>query len=485
MLKDPSGPFRDCVSRIDPSAFFQNCLYDVCLYQGKGSMQCKSLTAYTTACQAKGITVYPWRTSSFCIQCPANSHYDICVSGCPTNCQNLTIYESCNAPCQEGCTCDSGYVVSGVQCVPLSQCGCQYKDRYYKIGQVFYPDGLCAEECVCNGKDGVSCKQFTCGPQEKCEVKNGVRSCQPTAKGVCSISGDPHYNTFDNDTFTFQGTCTYIAAEGCHLEGTHLSPFSVVVENEKWYAMSDDPNVSVAKLVAVEVYGMIIILRRNQIGLVMVNGAMTNLPLNLNNGQIKVFQDGTNDVILTDFGLKVTYDLVYHVTITVPSNYYGKTCGLCGNFNGKKGDEFQLPDGKTTKDLNAFGAAWKVSVPGVVCDNGCSGDVCPKCDPSKQPTIESDCSIITNPNGPFAACQSIIDPAPYFRDCVYDVCIVGSTGNTKMLCHSIAAYMIDCQNVGVQVQNWRSANFCRKYSKAQKVRQTNYSFNKVRKQITG
>lgn len=189
---------------------------------------------------------------------------------------------------------------------------------------------------------------------------------------------------------------------------------------------------------------------------------MMNLPVNFNDGQIVIQQTGAKDVISTNFGLKVTYDLVYHVTVTVPSNYYNKTCGLCGDFNGDSNDEFMLPDGGLTRDVTTFGAAWKVGVPGVVCDDGCVGDSCPTCPANETAIIESDCSIITNPKGPFAACQAVLDPQPYYRDCIYDVCVAGAQG-TKMLCHSINAYVIDCQDIGVNVSNWRTSSFCRKY----------------------
>nr|XP_046181870.1 IgGFc-binding protein-like [Oncorhynchus gorbuscha] len=456
-IRDPKGPFRNCHAKVDPSSFFDDCVYDVCLNNGNKNTLCSSLQTYTAACQQNGAEVFAWRSKDFCeFKHPANSHYKICANGCPATCNSMSAPTSCKTLCQEGWACDAGFILSGDQCVPLSQCGCLYNDRYYKNGQVFHPNGLCQEECTCNGK--VNCVKFSCGPHETCEVKNGVRDCQAVGKGVCTISGDPHYKTFDNSLYDFQGTCTYTAAQGCYLEGTRLNPFSVVVENEKWYAMSNNPKVSVAKLVAVEVYGNTLVLRKNQAGMIMVNGIMMSLPVNLNNGAVQAYQEGTYDVITTDFGLRVTYDLVYHIIVTVPGNYRGKTCGLCGNFNDNKNDEFQLPDGKLTKDLLTFGAAWKISVPHVVCEDGCSGDFCPKCEAKKKLIFEADCSIITNPQGPFVACHNVIDPTSYFRDCVYDVCL--SEGDRKVLCQSISAYMIDCQDFGVNISNWRTATFC-------------------------
>ncbi|CAL8294929.1 unnamed protein product [Merluccius merluccius] len=460
LIRDPKGPFQNCHAIVPPGGFFKDCVDDVCNNNGNLHSFCDSLHLYTITCQQAGVEVDQWRTNDFCpkldFKHPNNSHYEHCAGVCHIICDVGSPPVGCKKPCQEGWVCNDEFLLSGDVCVPIEQCGCMHKDKYYKHGQIFYPHGQCQEECTCNGT--VQCQKFSCGAHEKCEVKNGIRSCQPVGKGVCSISGDPHYNTFDNSTYDFQGTCTYTAAKACNLNGTRLPAFSVAVENERWYAMTSNPKVSVAKLVSVTVYGNTLILRKNQIGMIMLNGIMTTIPLNINEKQVQVYQEGTYYLILTDFGLRVTYDMIYHITVTVPGNYRGRTCGLCGNFNDNKADEFQLPGGKVTKDLLSFGAAWKVAVPGVVCEDGCSGDICPKCDASKKEVFEKDCQILTDPQGPFAACHNVIDPNSYYRDCVYDVCL--AVGDRKVLCDSISAYMMDCQAIGVTILTWRTPAFC-------------------------
>ena len=117
---------------------------------------------------------------------------------------------------------------------------------------------------LCKCRQAV-CKEFTCGPNEKCEVADGVQKCQPVGSGVCVASGDPHYTSFDGLHFDFQGTCTYTLAKGCGLEGTHLVAFSVQVENERW-TPAWWRRVSVTELVAVEVYGYTLIMRENTPG---------------------------------------------------------------------------------------------------------------------------------------------------------------------------------------------------------------------------
>lgn len=150
-----------------------------------------------------------------------------------------------------------------------------------------------------------------------------------------------------------------------------------------------------------------------------------HLPLSLSGGAVQVFQEGFHYIITTDFGLHVTYDLVYHVTITVPGNYRGKKSGLCGSFNGKPGDDLLLPNGKLLKDVTTFGKSWKVVIPAscvMVAPRTPVPSVTCQRAVFEKPYY---CGVITAPNGPFATCHSKLDPKPYFNDCIFDVCASG------------------------------------------------------------
>ncbi|KAK1155043.1 IgGFc-binding protein-like isoform X1 [Acipenser oxyrinchus oxyrinchus] len=55
-ITDPSGPFRDCLGVVDPKRFFENCVYDVCIYKGLQSILCQSIASYVATCQEVGPT---------------------------------------------------------------------------------------------------------------------------------------------------------------------------------------------------------------------------------------------------------------------------------------------------------------------------------------------------------------------------------------------------------------------------------------------
>ncbi len=194
-----------------------------------------------------------------------------------------------------------------------------------------------------------------------------------------------------------------------------------------------------------------------------VNGVLTNLPYSsksLNGSLVQAYKDGVNYVITTGFGLRVTHDLSNYVTVTIPGNYRHTTCGLCGDFDGDPSNDLRLPDGNVTQDVNVFRSAWKVDVPGAVCEDGCEGDACLDCNPRLKAIFEKPpyCGVLVDPNGPFAACHAMLNYSTYLNDCVFDAC--ASDGNSKVVCDSVARYAFSCHTAGVIIQNWRTDSFC-------------------------
>ncbi|XP_061452964.1 IgGFc-binding protein-like [Rhineura floridana] len=459
LLVDKKGPFRECHGRIDPEMFFLDCVYDYCMFNGQKAVLRHIIAAYAAACQTLQVTIYIWRIHILWKPvCPRNSHYELCARSCQQTCSSLYSSLPCSAPCKEGCVCNEGFVLSGDRCVPMSQCGCVYQEQYYSAGQIFYPTHKCNVQCVCQAGGAVTCKEFSCGPDEECRVVDGIQKCQPVGSATCSISGDPHYVSFDGVHFNFQGTCTYILAKTAVAGEKNLTAFTVVEENEA----SENAKVSATKMVSVDVYGITLTLMQNKKGQIKVNGVFRSLPVALSDGHLRAYQHGTKVIIQTDFDLVASYDLAYRVTVTVPGTYRGQMRGLCGNYNGKKDDELLLPDGRTTSDIAAFGAAWKVPVPGAdgSCSDGCSGNNCPACEEKKKDIFKQRnyCGILTASDSPFSACHSKVDPNVYFSNCIYDLCL--GNGDSQALCQSIQSYASACQEARIPIQPWRSPSFC-------------------------
>ncbi|XP_044847312.1 IgGFc-binding protein-like isoform X2 [Mauremys mutica] len=451
-----SGPFKGCHSKVDPHGYFVDCVHGYCVLSGRENNVCQAIAGYAEACQEAGAMVHPWRTMKFCSpSCPQNSHYEFCSSSCDLTCSSLYAPVQCTSRCKEGCVCDEGFVLSGDLCVPFSQCGCLHRGLYYQAGETFHPSGSCEEQCVCQAGGEVVCKAFSCGSGEQCRVVDGVQKCHPFGSATCSASGQSHYLSFDGVSFDFQGTCTYILAKTC-TDASHLTPFTISVEKEDWGTR----NMSVAKLVSIQVYGITLTLLQNKQGLVMVNSMSHNLPVIVADGRLRAYQHGTNILVQTNFGLTVSYDLVYQTRVTISESYEGETCGLCGNYNGQEDEEFLLPDGRTVPDAAAFGSAWEVQIPGASCTDRCAGNSCPVCEEKKKEVFKwhNSCGLLTDPDGPFAACHGTVSPSVYQSNCLYDLCL--GNGDAQVLCHSIHSYVTACQEAGAPILPWRNTTFC-------------------------
>ncbi|XP_075764385.1 IgGFc-binding protein-like [Pelodiscus sinensis] len=454
IIADSAGPFKVCNKPADAHVHMKNCMQDMCATQGIHETLCQVLRSYAQQCQSRSIAIKPWRQQAACeLICPPNSHYELCGPSCPASCAHPAVPSRCRTACQEGCQCDPGFVLSGTDCVPREQCGCTHNGRYHLAGESFWEGENCQRLCRCNGSShAVQCSSAACAPGESCGTRRGVYGCHERTNGICWASGLPHYTTFDGKRYDFQGTCRYVFAELCAASKS-LPFFRVEVKNENL------PHVPVAVTseVFVLVSGVEIHLQRGQHGTVQVNGVTLSLPVHLQRSGILVYQAGFHTVVQADSGLNVSYDLAHSLFVSLPPEYRGQTCGLCGNFNGAAQDDFVTHNGSLGKDAFHFAADWKSeAVPG--CDDGCR-DSCPVCDDEESLVqSKSQCWVIQDPDGPFSSCHSQVEPGPYLSDCIFDLCVSGGAGNA--LCESIQTYAAACQRANITISPWRSEAFC-------------------------
>ncbi|MFT7798515.1 hypothetical protein Z043-102950 [Arapaima gigas] len=278
--------------------------------------------------------------------------------------------------------------------------------------------------------------------------------------GTCWAMGDPHYRTFDGQYFTFMGNCTYIMAKNCHVDSKHPA-FQVEARNEN----GANSQVTSVGMVNVKVYGTTVTIVQNEFGYVRVNYEVWSLPISIERGNNKaiLYQSGMSVIMEADFGLTVQYDWQQYMVITVPDSFAGKVCGLCGNFNGKHGDDLTTPNGAEASSVVALGKSWRVrDAPGdATCHDQCSGQ-CEDCKSNLFNHLEGEvfCGLLSHiMDGPFKSCNAVIEPKFYKQMCLYDFCM--GEGVKEYICDTLQVYTDACQRAGVKVHDWRKLAHCR------------------------
>ncbi|XP_068590666.1 IgGFc-binding protein-like [Cebidichthys violaceus] len=478
IIKAQQGPFAGCHATVKPTPDYDACVREMSTDKGGADILCRHIQNYVTACQLAGTKISEWRSDTFCpVKCPAGSHYELCTSSCSSTCFSLQESEPCPV-CQEGCQCDDDLMSDGVRCVPVEECGCVVDGQYYGTGKsVLLED--CSKRCVCQSgqfscnstsckedeecrnRDGTvgcystdPCAEVKCRVKEHCEVSEGQGVCVPDSKALCWATGDPHYKSFDDFSYSFQGTCTYVLVNTTGLDPS-LPEVTVITKNE----LRGNPDGSFVRSATVEMLGHQITLPTTDRGFILVDGIRSELPVSLEEGRISITQSGIRGTILSDFGVEVTFDWSTLVMVSISSSYYGNVAGLCGNYNGDKEDDLTTADGSPAVNVTQWAGTWSIEDYDPFCYHYCE-DECPQC--SEEDRIKYTgpeyCGIMSDKKGPFSGCHGSMSVAEVVSDCLYDVCI--NEGRKEVLCEALSSYMAECQEMGVSVLAWRQLSNC-------------------------
>ena len=136
-------------------------------------------------------------------------------------------------------------------------------------------------------------------------------------------------------------------------------------------------------------------------------------------------------------------------------------CGLCGNYDGDKANDFYGRDGTglVHGDGQAFGDDWRVG--GL---RACS--VLPRdmptvserhCTQTWEAKIKSDRNCNALNSTLFHSCLSRVNPSYYYDACKLDMC---ECPGDRCHCEVLTAYARECERAGVIVHNWRQETGC-------------------------
>ncbi|KAM8849735.1 uncharacterized protein AB9W97_021314 isoform 2-T2 [Spinachia spinachia] len=299
--------------------------------------------------------------------------------------------------------------------------------------------------CLCPGGQ-LSCSPSRCPEGHTCSPQRGPST------GTCTVHSHTDCSTFDGVVFRFVAPCTYTLAKTCSLSEA-MPMFTVEVVNEQ----SWDSFLPTVEQVVVKMGNFRVSLLKRETSRIVVNGIWKKLPLRLGSGTVNIKSNPAAVELGTSFGLLVSYDNAGAVHVTLPSLYSDKVCGLCGNYNHDRRDDFRKPDGTIDQTATAFADSWQSGPVTSPCETVL---VPHQCDPLQVEEYASEqyCGGLHSSSGPFADCLSVLEGESYFRGCVASMC--SSHGDPAVLCGALQAYSDICQDAGGSVPIWRNSSYC-------------------------
>ncbi|MEQ2161771.1 hypothetical protein GOODEAATRI_012952 [Goodea atripinnis] len=453
-----SESWSSCIELIDPEAYIQACVKDMCGCSNNTNdfCVCSTLSEYSRQCSHAGGQPPNWRTPQFCAkQCPYNMVYEESGSPCMDTCTNQDTSSLCEDHKMDGCFCPSGTVLDDISergCIAQSECQCKHV-KIYNPGEVYLRD---REECTCfEGRwDCISLETLA----------------------TCAVEEGSHFTTFDGKTYTFHGDCYYTLAK-VESKDEASPTFTLLAQLVPCAHQQFDTCMKALKILLNNDKNNVLTFTSD--GAIKQNMQTVTLPYY--SGDISIFHASSFHILMqTRFGLQIQIQHVplMQVYISLEQSYKSKTRGLCGNFNMILSDEMKTPQGIVEGTAATFSNSWKANLM-------CS-DRQERLDDPCSLSLESElyakhwCALLLSPNSTFAQCRSVVDPEMFYKRCTYSAC--SCEKSEACLCAVFSSYARACAEKGVFLTNLRES-VCDTYTKSCPASQT-FSYAHQRCQLT-
>ncbi|XP_075924085.1 uncharacterized protein LOC116943709 [Petromyzon marinus] len=270
---------------------------------------------------------------------------------------------------------------------------------------------------------------------------------EPGNPGECVTWGLSHFRSFDGSLFEFRGGCSYLLAGDCTDQ-----TFSVVLRTVRpCNSLSNcKRNLTITiGLIALDLSG-------SDDGPVASSASsVISIPTSWNGLLIERIADSI--LVRSGLGFTVRWDGENAISVMVTNELSHKTCGLCGLFNNDTSDDLTGKNGRLATCPLAFGMSWRATEPGE--DDSClkSSSAVSMCQPDTLPIAYLQCKKIRH--NQFSNCTDDVNPEPYIRACLEDVCLCLMDNRTDCHCASFEAYAGACSRRGHRL-SWRAPDLC-------------------------
>ncbi|XP_054667604.1 mucin-6-like, partial [Grus americana] len=256
------------------------------------------------------------------------------------------------------------------------------------------------------------------------------------SKESCSTWGGGHFSTFDKYQYDFTGTCNYIFATVCD----ETSPdFNIQFRRGL--------DKKIARII-IELGPSVVIVEKGSISVRSVG--VIKLPYTSNGIQIAPYGRSIRLVAkLMEMELVVMWNNDDYLMVLTEKKYMGKTCGMCGNYDGYELNEF-VSEGKLL-DTYKFAALQKMDDPSEIC---LSEEISISTFPHKKYAMI--CSQLLNLVSPTCS----VPKDGFVIRCQLDMQDCSEPGQNNCTCSTLSEYSRQCAMSHQTVLSWRTENFC-------------------------